>query len=105
MAATQLREREIREFISELALLDGCGDGVDDAARVQLISVLESLKAAAAAAQARVSMSFDQSNARHSAASESHARRSAPGSPSRWPWLGESLRHSGAGISAWRERW
>lgn len=58
---TQLREREIREFISELALLDGCGDGVDDAARVQLISVLESLKAAAAAAQARVSMAFDQS--------------------------------------------
>ncbi|MEI2826708.1 MAG: DUF222 domain-containing protein [Dermatophilaceae bacterium] len=61
MAVTQLREREIREFISELALLDGCGDGVDDAARVQLISVLESLKAAAAAAQARVSMAFDQS--------------------------------------------
>ena len=61
MAVTQLREREIQEFISELALLDGRGDGVDDAARAPLISVLESLKAAAAAAQARVSMAFDQS--------------------------------------------
>ncbi len=61
MFATQLREREIREFISELALLDGCSDGVDDAGRVQLISALESLKAAAAAAQARVSVAFAES--------------------------------------------
>ena len=52
MAATQLHQREIREFISELAALDGRSDGVDDAGRVQLISALESLKAAAAEIQA-----------------------------------------------------
>jgi hypothetical protein len=61
MAATQLHEREIREFISELAALDGRSDGVDDAGRVQLISALESLKAAAAAAQARISVTFAES--------------------------------------------
>ena len=61
MVATRLREREIREFISELAALDGCSDGMDDAGRVQLISALESLKAAAAAAQARISVAFAES--------------------------------------------
>lgn len=61
MAATQVREREIEEFVSDLALLDGCGEGVDDTARVRLLTALESLKAAAAAAQARVSVAFAES--------------------------------------------
>ncbi|MBK8733552.1 MAG: DUF222 domain-containing protein [Actinomycetales bacterium] len=61
MAATQITEHEIQEFISDLALLDGHGPGVEDATRVQLITALESLKAAAAAAQARISVTFAES--------------------------------------------
>lgn len=61
MAATQVQEREIEEFVSGLALLDGRSEGVDDAARVRLLTLLESLKAAAAAAQARVSVTFAES--------------------------------------------
>ena len=61
MADTQITEHEIQEFISDLALLDGHGPGVEDTTRVQLITALESLKAAAAAAQARISVTFAQS--------------------------------------------
>ncbi len=78
---------ELREFISRLALVDGfahTGKRVDsvglagpglDADRLELVSVLESAKAALAAAQARVTVAFD--------ASQRTAQREAGVSPAR----------------------
>ena len=56
----------VRDFVAWLAGVDGAaiggdqcaGDGFDDAARLDLIGALEAVKAAAAAAQARVTTAF-----------------------------------------------
>ncbi|HOF63677.1 MAG TPA: hypothetical protein PLL54_05175, partial [Dermatophilaceae bacterium] len=67
---------EVQEFISRLALVGASGpqlptmpdpsdnrtdNPADDRARIALLSALESLKAAAAATQARVAVEFDRS--------------------------------------------
>ncbi len=73
----------LRTFRESLA---GTLDGLDDAARIDQIRALEELKAAAAAAQARLSADFDASQSEAQA-----ARRDAPRNGGRYLGLATAL--------------
>lgn len=66
----------VEEFVSRLGLLDA---DVPDAERLRQLTALESLKSAAAAAQARVAVAFDASQRAH---------QRAPGPTPPKPWSG-----------------
>ena len=58
----------VAELGSLLERLDGAEAATSDAERIDLIAALESLKGAAAAAQARLTITFDDSQRRDQAA-------------------------------------
>ena len=70
-SATNLDPRGVHEWVEMLATVDGAGE--PDSALVDALSVLERLKSAAAAAQARITMALDRSQ-RAACTSESEHR-------------------------------
>src|SRR5687768_2505769 len=74
-AVAAVTAEDVASWVARLASLD---PGVDDAGRVDQLAVLERLKGAAAAAQARVTVAFDASQrAARAAAGVPPARRGA----------------------------
>ena len=91
-----LTTAELRGWIGRLANLD---ERVDDRERVDQLRLLEELKGAAAAAQARVTVDFASPRWRRI------RRRRAGGWPPRSHWRGGTARTAGPGMSGWPRRW
>jgi hypothetical protein len=86
----------VRAVIASLALVEGD----DDTQRIDLVSELESLKAAAAAAQARRAVAFADSQEAAQVAGESRDASEAGESPPRSHWPGASRPIEVQGTSA-----
>jgi hypothetical protein len=93
------------EVRSATVALAQCSTAMIDRERIDLISALEELKAAAAALQARVSVAFDDSQRRLQAArGYPGASRGAASAPSS-RWLGASLHTAVPDTWAWPGPW
>lgn len=75
--APALATSELRDLLQRLGGVTG--EGVDDAERIDQLSLLESIKGAAAAAQARVTVAFDSSQREAQAAAGVPARERGRG--------------------------
>src|SRR5512132_2083644 len=72
-----LSTSELRDLLERLGGVTG--EGVDDAERIDQLSLLESIKGAAAAAQAKVTVAFDSSQREAQAAAGVPARERGRG--------------------------
>ncbi len=83
----------VARWVAALALM---GQGVGDAERIRQLRALEDLKAAAAAAQARVAVDFSASQRLAKAAAGLPAKDLGKGIGTQSPWPGASPRSAGA---------
>lgn len=79
--------------------------GLSEAELIERIAVLERLKSAAAAGQARATAALDAGRRADEAAAGCRRRCAAGVWPVRWPWRGGTPRHAAGAIWAWRRRW
>ena len=98
---TAVTTEELHDWLAGLALLD---DDVSDAERIDQLRALEELKAAAAAAQARVTADLDESVRAQRAARGVPGAERARGIGARSPWRDGTPRTAADGISDSRGR-
>lgn len=101
-APEPLTTADLTALLERLPLLDV---GVPDAERIEQIGVLESIKAAAAGAQARATVAFAESQRAEREAAGVPARERGRGWARRSRWRGGSLRTGGRGTWGWPRRW
>ena len=94
----------LRSWLSRLGDPVDAGD-VDSGELIDQIGLLERVKGACAARQARLSVAFDAAQRAAQRARVCPPTGSGAGWPSRSPSPGGSPRPTVAGISGWRRRW
>jgi len=100
--APALATSELRDILERLGGVTG--EGVDDAERIDQLSLLESIKGAASAAQARVTWPSTPPSARPRPLPGFRHESAVAGSPPRWPSPDATRRPAGRGTLAWPGR-